>query len=318
MKLLQHALLGTLLAAAVAQPASAADKDAPAKSAAASLFDASADAPARLRDALAAARKDNRRVLVLWGMAGCDHCQALADRLKDAKIAKTLRYEYDLVAVEVGKSEANRKLAAEHGANLDKDGPPHLTVLGADGKPLAQQPAAALEAKADGGKPAYDAEKLQAFLTKHQAPYLKAEDVFTAGLAEAKRDGKQVFLHFGAPWCGWCIRMEQWLARPEIAPVLAKDFVDVKIDMDRTTGAKEVLTRYNPSAQGGIPWFVILDVDGKAVVTSDGPKGNIGYPGEPHEIAHFCKMLETARHRMTADDVEALRKSLVAAAPQLR
>ena len=28
----------------------------------------------------------------------------------------------------------------------------------------------------------------------------------------------------------------------------------------------------------GIPWMVILDTDGKELISSDGPKGNIGYP----------------------------------------
>jgi hypothetical protein len=76
---------------------------------------------------------------------------------------------------------------------------------------------------------------------------------------------------------------------------------------------KEVLATYRPGKAGGIPWFVILDAKGKALVTSDGPKGNIGYPAQPHEIEHFLAMLkQTARKLEPAqlDRIEAaLRKA---------
>ena len=29
---------------------------------------------------------------------------------------------------------------------------------------------------------------------------------------------------------------------------------------------------------GGIPWFAVVDADGKVLANSEGPKGNIGYP----------------------------------------
>ena len=77
------------------------------------------------------------------------------------------------------------------------------------------------------------------------------------------------------------------------------------------TGAKEVFARYNATGKGGIPWFVFLDGKGKVVATSDGPKGNIGFPAESHEIDHFVAMLKAAKHRIADDEVDALRGSLV-------
>jgi hypothetical protein len=71
-----------------------------------------------------------------------------------------------------------------------------------------------------------------------------------------------------------------------------------------------VFARYRTTDKGGIPWFVFLDAKGKAVATSDGPKGNIGFPYEPHEITHFVGMLQAARQRLSDAEIEELRQSL--------
>src|SRR5262249_48867721 len=153
--------------------------------------------------------------------------------------------------------------------DLKKNGVPYLTVLDVEGKVLANQATDPFETKEE-GKKGHDAKKLQEFLTTHQAKPLKAETVLEAALAEAAKSERNVFLHFGAPWCGWCLRLDAWLARPEVAAILGKDFVEVKIDQDRMEGAKEVFARYNASGKGGIPWFVFLDPKGKTIITSDG------------------------------------------------
>jgi hypothetical protein len=102
------------------------------------------------------------------------------------------------------------------------------------------------------------------------------------------------------------------MALKDVAPVLAKDFVTLKIDQDRMTGGLDLLKRY-AKAQGGIPWFVFVDGDGRAIVTSDDPeRGNVGFPAQDTEIAHFKKMLQKAAKRITADEIEALGRSLVA------
>jgi hypothetical protein len=99
------------------------------------------------------------------------------------------------------------------------------------------------------------------------------------------------------------------MASPKVAPVLAKEFVNLKIEADRMVGGKEILKRYQVN-EGGIPWFVFLDGDGKAGVTSDGPKGNVGFPAAPHEIAHFRAMLEESKRKLADADITALVTSL--------
>ena len=48
-----------------------------------------------------------------------------------------------------------------------------------------------------------------------------------------------------------------------------------------------------------------------AVATSDGPKGNVGFPYAADEIDHFVAMLKMAKQRITSNEIEQLRRSLV-------
>lgn len=273
------------------------------------VYDEKADAKALIDSALVAAKRENRRVLIQWGGNWCSWCLLLHERFKsDKDLAKTLRYEYDVVYID----SKNTALSEKYGADLKKNGVPYLTVLDADGKVVTNQATDPFETKVD-GKNGHDPKKLQEFLQAHKAPPLKADAVLEAALAEASKSDRCVFLHFGAPWCGWCLKLDAWLARPEIAKVFGKDYVDVKIDMDRMTGAKEVFSRFNASGKGGIPWFVILDAKGQPIATSDGPKGNIGYPGNEDEIEHFAKMLISTKKHLADSDIASLKKSLTPA-----
>lgn len=104
------------------------------------------------------------------------------------------------------------------------------------------------------------------------------------------------------------------MARPEVAAILDKEFVDLKIDVDRMPGGKAILSRYNDKAKG-IPWFAFVDAKGKALATSDDAKGeNIGFPSAPGEIEHFTKMLETTHRKLSKGDIEQLAASLRAEA----
>jgi hypothetical protein len=99
------------------------------------------------------------------------------------------------------------------------------------------------------------------------------------------------------------------MASTDVAPLLAKEFVTLKLDFDRAKGAKEIEKRYIDKEQG-LPWFAFLDGDGNAVIHSTGPKGNTGFPAQPEEIAHFKTMLEKVKKHLTDSEIAFLVKSL--------
>lgn len=94
-----------------------------------------------------------------------------------------------------------------------------------------------------------------------------------------------------------------------MAGLLAKDYVLQAIDTGKQRNAEAVVARVRTGKGRGIPWMVVLDPEGKVLVTSDGPKGNIGCPYEPHEIAYFRTMLEQTRKRLGDADLDAIVKA---------
>ena len=104
------------------------------------------------------------------------------------------------------------------------------------------------------------------------------------------------------------------MASKEVAALVAKEFVTLKIDEDRGIGAKDLELRLiGKTAQGSLPSFAFLDVDGKSLITSMRPdSGNIGHPGTPEEVAYFKKMLQTVKKNLTDDEINSLIQSLEA------
>jgi hypothetical protein len=171
------------------------------------LYNETADARAQVDAALKAAAEDDIRVLINWGANDDEACAKFQQDMSGRgstnpayEVIRTkLSNEYRYVRVDVGHLDKNQALAAAYGVTLSAGALPHLTVLDAQGKVLAQQPGQGLAA-APGGPTAYDPEKIAAFLKQFQVPPVPADPLLAAALAEAKREGKDVFLWFSAPW----------------------------------------------------------------------------------------------------------------------
>jgi thioredoxin-related protein len=274
------------------------------------IYDATADARVQLDKAVAKAKRDNSRVLVMFGFEGCSWCHKFHGLFREnADIRKLLSNEYILVMVATESPHAS-ELIKDCKSALSKDdlekgvGYPFLAVFGGDGKIVTAQRTEPLE----DGK-GHDPDRVKEFLTHNAVPKANARIVLESALAQAVKEDKRVFLHFGAPWCGWCRRLDDFLTQPEIASLIGTEYIDAKIDVDRMDNGKDVLETYCKK-QGGIPWTVILDAHGKALANSDGPKGNIGFPYEPEEIEHFVGMLKQTARKLNATQIEQVAEGL--------
>jgi thiol-disulfide isomerase/thioredoxin len=273
------------------------------------IYDENADARADVQAALERAAYDNKRVLVKFGGNWCGWCFKLHDLFhENREIAALLRSEYELVLVDV---RSNQELLSEYDPN-GRHGYPWLTVLDASGQVLCNHDTGSLE---DG--PKHDPPKVKAFLEKWQPDRIDAEQALAEGLQRARTENKRVLVHIGAPWCGWCRVLDRFLQ--EQRDLVGLDYIDLKIDQDRMTDGKGVAVRLRAgSASGGIPWIAILDANGETLVTSDGPRGNIGYPGEPHEIEFFIAMVNKTRQNLSDEQVAALERRLQDNATKLK
>jgi hypothetical protein len=99
------------------------------------------------------------------------------------------------------------------------------------------------------------------------------------------------------------------MATKDVASLMAKEFVTVKLDFDRAIGAKGIEKRYIDKEQG-LPWFAFVAPDGTAIVNSTGPKGNIGHPSSAEEVEYFKTMLKKAQKHLTDADIDTLIASL--------
>src|SRR5437016_4529036 len=99
------------------------------------------------------------------------------------------------------------------------------------------------------------------------------------------------------------------MALENVAPVLAKEFIPLKLDYDRGIGAQDIERRYTSKSEG-LPWFAFVDGDGHAVITSSTGRGNVGCPWEPDEIVFFKTMLTTVKRHLTDADIDGLIASL--------
>lgn len=102
---------------------------------------------------------------------------------------------------------------------------------------------------------------------------------YEATLAQARNEGKQVFLFFtGSDWCVWCKRLDQEiLSTPEFKAYAAGKLLLVKLDFPRSISQSDQLKAQNNQLARqhhieGYPTVVVLDGSGKRL-------GTLGYMG---------------------------------------
>jgi|TARA_B100002003_G_C13881571_1_gene430324 thioredoxin-related protein len=151
-------------------------------------YDPAANASTLIKGALGRAKKDHKRVLVIFGTNEETKCTTLHnDTLRKGKIRRILSYEYEVTPVHF---PSNKDLARELGANPETLKIPHLIILSGEGKPINN----------DTQPYQLSRECLETFLTKWKVEPIDAEEAYAAALAKAKKEKKRLLIHLGAPW----------------------------------------------------------------------------------------------------------------------
>jgi thiol:disulfide interchange protein len=106
-------------------------------------------------------------------------------------------------------------------------------------------------------------------------------------LVVAKQENKRVLLQFGANWCPWCHKLQKLCQTDaDIAAKLKEAYVLVLVDVNKGHNG-DIDKKYGNPTRFGLPVLVILDADGKALVTQDTSKLEAGDHHDPKKVLAF-------------------------------
>lgn len=102
------------------------------------IYSETADAKADVRQALASAEREHKRVILDFGGNWCGDCQVLDLYFHDPGNAALLQQNFVLVHINIGRVDRNQDIAAKYNVPLGR-GVPALAVLDSNGKLLYSQ-----------------------------------------------------------------------------------------------------------------------------------------------------------------------------------
>ncbi len=83
---------------------------------------------------------------------------------------------------------------------------------------------------------------------------------YTPGMAKAEKQGKSIFLYFGASWCGYCVKLKkETFTDNRIKAYLNEHFISIAVDTDKR---KKLARQWGVR---GLPSLWFLDSDGTKI-----------------------------------------------------
>jgi thioredoxin len=90
-----------------------------------------------------------------------------------------------------------------------------------------------------------------------------AGQAIRAAVRQASRHHRHIILVFGANWCADCHALDRAMHRPELASLIERNYVVVKIDVGRFDKNVALAEKHHVPLEHGIPALAILDPHGK-------------------------------------------------------
>jgi|GEM_PF-1538537 len=287
------------------------------------LYDEKADAAVTIKRARDEAKKDNRRVLIMWGENKCEFCAYLNELLTtDPQIRQFIETEYVWVKVDIGKFDKNIDLARRYNTPIDDPGDqaagrpsygaPALTVV----DPASDQAIVSAGGNAMVSKPmvppnnVFNANYILSMLSGGRATPLVANMLMVEAQQKAKTQGKKTLVYFHIWASDSCKAWDRFINDPEGAAALGKAFIPRKIDVERHVAGDGLLKRLKGTAAASPPWATVLDAESKPA--ADAGKG---LSFDPMSLDEAAKWLgDTGGALLTADDRAAIGRALERAA----
>jgi thioredoxin 1 len=97
-----------------------------------------------------------------------------------------------------------------------------------------------------------------------------AKGAIRATLAEAEKAKLPVLVVFGANWCGDCRMLDATFKGGPSAPLIAKSFKVVKVDVGRFDRNVDIAEGYRVPLKKGIPAVAVLSPQGKLLYATEG------------------------------------------------
>lgn len=279
------------------------------------LYDEKADGAKQVNQARERAKKDNRRVLAMWGENRCEFCAYLNQLLTtDPQLRQLVETEYEWVKIDIGKFDKHIDLAKSFSTPIDQQGfgAPALTVI---------EPNSGTAIGAQGGnsmvaKPmmppnkVFDQAFIYNFLDSNKAQPKVATMLMLESQQKAKREGKRVLAYFNVYGSDACRVFDKAVNTPAAAAALDKAFVIRKIDVERNIAGYDVLRRLKGSPTATPPWMTVLGDDGKPVT-----EAGAGVEFDPAEAETAVKWLVAASGgKLATDDAAAVSSAIAEAA----
>ncbi len=102
------------------------------------IYNERADAHAEIKEALARAAAEHKRVIIVFGANWCYDCHVLDKAFHSSNLAPIVAANYEVVHVDIGKGEKNQDLMSKYEVPM-KRGIPGVAVLDPDGKLVFSQ-----------------------------------------------------------------------------------------------------------------------------------------------------------------------------------
>lgn len=147
-------------------------------------------------------------------------------------------------------------------------------------------------------------DRIEDFVRSHDVGRKDAEQEWNHAFKEAKQSGKRVWAYSFSRYNAKDLEFAKFLHQHR--ETLEKDYVLLKVNQADEKG-DVILDRIPHLRQNESSYHAIFEADGKVIIDSEGPLGNIGNMPKGYEKQkHLRKMLNATRRNLSEDEVNRL------------